>query len=241
MRCKNCGAPLKDGAKFCTKCGAPVEKKSFPRVLPVILLALVIAFGGGFAAIRTLGSIKAGVSGYDAASGKDKSENKKQRTNKAETEEKAAVKKAAAEKAEKTAETSAVETPAAETQAMLTRAAGTKAAEWPTGEPLTLPAVMPDNSYSAVPETSHAVMNGTAAQLSQDSSVHQRGKDHDDPAGRFRHLAGQRAGRVLPGGVSGEYRVCPGPVSPGCEMTGCKAGELPENAVLKTWNKTAGG
>ena len=166
MRCKNCGAPLKDGAKFCTKCGAPVEKKSFPRVLPVILLALVIAFGGGFAVTRTLGSIKAGVSGYDVASGKDKSENKKQRTNKAETEEKAAVKKAAAEKAEKTAETSAVETPAAETQAMLTRAAGTKAAEWPTGEPLTLPAVMPDNSYSAVPETSHAVMNGTAAQAS---------------------------------------------------------------------------
>ena len=107
MRCKNCGAPLKDGAKFCTKCGAPVEKKSFPRALPVILLALVITFGGGIAAIRTLGSIKAGVSGYDAASGKDKSENKKQRTNKAETEEKAAVKKAAAEKAEKTAETSA--------------------------------------------------------------------------------------------------------------------------------------
>ncbi|MBR7058445.1 MAG: SH3 domain-containing protein [Stomatobaculum sp.] len=161
MRCKNCGAPLKDGAKFCTKCGAPVEKKSFPRVLPVILLALVIAFGGGFAAIRTLGSIKAGVSGYDAASGKDKSENKKQRTNKAETEEKAAVKKAAAEKTEKTAET-----PAAETQAMLTQAAGTKAAEWPTGEPLTLPAVMPDNSYSAVPETGHEVMNGTAAQAS---------------------------------------------------------------------------
>ena len=156
MRCKNCGAPLKDGAKFCTKCGAPVEKKSFSRVFPVILLALVIAFGGGFAVTRTLGSIKAGVSGYDVASGKDKSENKKQRTNKAETEE-----KAAAEKAEKTAETLA-----AETQAILTQAAGTKAAEWPTGEPLTLPAVMPDNSYAAIPETGHAVMNGTAAQAS---------------------------------------------------------------------------
>ncbi|MBR3008271.1 MAG: SH3 domain-containing protein [Stomatobaculum sp.] len=161
MRCKNCGAPLKDGAKFCTKCGAPVGKKSFLRTLPVILLALVITFGGGIAAIRTLGSIKAGVSGYDVTSGKDKGENKKQKTKKEETAE-----KTAAEKTEKTAETLAVETQAAETQAMLTQAAGTKAAEWPTGEPLTLPAVMPDNSYSAVPETGHSVMNGTAAQAS---------------------------------------------------------------------------
>lgn len=161
MRCKNCGAPLKDGAKFCTKCGAPVEKKSFSRVFPVILLALVIAFGGGFAVTRTLGSIKAGVSGYDVASGKDQDGNNKQKTKKAETAEKTAAKKAAAEKAEKTAETLA-----AETQAILTQAAGTKAAEWPTGEPLTLPAVMPDNSYSAVPETGHSVMNGTAAQAS---------------------------------------------------------------------------
>ena len=144
MRCKNCGAPLKDGAKFCTKCGAPVEKKSFPRVIPVILLALVITFGGGFAAFRTMGSLRAGVSGYNVTSGKDKDENKKQKTKKAET----------------------AETQAAETQAMLTQAAGAKAAEWPTGEPLTLPAVMPDNSYPAIQETGHAVMTGSAAQTS---------------------------------------------------------------------------
>lgn len=161
MRCKNCGAPLKDGAKFCTKCGAPVEKKSFPRVIPVILLALVITFGGGFAAFRTMGSLRAGVSGYNVTSGKDKDENKKQKTKKAETAE-----KTAAKKEEKTAETLAAETQAAEPRAMLTQAAGTKAAEWPTGEPLTLPAVMPDDSYPAIQETGHAVMTGSAAQTS---------------------------------------------------------------------------
>ena len=31
MICKECGAPLKPGAKFCTKCGAEVEKE------PIIL------------------------------------------------------------------------------------------------------------------------------------------------------------------------------------------------------------
>lgn len=25
MFCKNCGAPLKEGAKFCSKCGTPVS------------------------------------------------------------------------------------------------------------------------------------------------------------------------------------------------------------------------
>ena len=161
MRCKNCGAPLKDGAKFCTKCGAPVEKKSFPRALPVILLALVIASGGGFAAFRTLGSIKAGVSGYEVTSGKDKDRENNKKTKKAETAEKAAAEKTAAEKTEETAET-----PAAETQAVETRMSETKAAEWPTGEPLTLPAVMPETGYAVTPETGYAVTPGTAAQAS---------------------------------------------------------------------------
>ena len=35
MKCKKCGANVKDGLKFCKKCGADVETGAVPTVYPI--------------------------------------------------------------------------------------------------------------------------------------------------------------------------------------------------------------
>ena len=50
MNCKHCNAPLKDGEKFCSACGKPVEetvvKKSNPCLLSGLLLSIFSFLAG---------------------------------------------------------------------------------------------------------------------------------------------------------------------------------------------------
>lgn len=65
MHCTNCGAELKDGAKFCTKCGRPTEplptqrpqavrekgKKKRKHWIPILIVVLCLALLGGAAGV----------------------------------------------------------------------------------------------------------------------------------------------------------------------------------------------
>lgn len=65
MNCRNCGAMLNQGAKFCRVCGTPVESDTAPmqkqknniglKVIVVILVLLIIAIlaGGVYVAVNT--------------------------------------------------------------------------------------------------------------------------------------------------------------------------------------------
>jgi len=171
MRCKNCGTPLKDGTKFCTKCGAPVTKKSLLRAIPMILLVLVIALGAGLTACRTQGSSGDSDNRYFVSDERDENKEKKQRDKEEEAAEKTTEETAEEAARSQAAETETAEAQAEETETTEAQAAGTQPAEWPTGEPLTLPAVMPETGYAAAPgtgyavtpETGYAVMPGTEA------------------------------------------------------------------------------
>ena len=46
MYCRNCGSPVKEGAQYCTKCGATVgNKKTYSRkkffIIGIILIVLL--------------------------------------------------------------------------------------------------------------------------------------------------------------------------------------------------------
>lgn len=57
MRCKNCGAKISRGKKYCGKCGQAVAGKRNRRLLPVILLVFLLVIGGGSAAVFYFGVI----------------------------------------------------------------------------------------------------------------------------------------------------------------------------------------